>query len=413
MGDYKGQCNQKNYCGTMIHEEGTDCPKAPTGKRLRAAPAVKASDLFPATKPEVASPTVTELSFVQGTSDKFYRVEVDGNVVRITNGKNGTVGTQQKPKEFDDAESAAKFAGKQLASKLKKGYQPVESTDSGPLAVTEFDGPNLEAVPMLAKVADPDTVRSMIADFGWHAQVKMDGDRLVVSIGEGKTGAFNRQGMAKQRNVGQAHLDAFEDFEGDWIIDGEVVGTTYHVFDVLKAPGMPENASFEERYARISEEFNFHGLHGNPAVALVATAVTPEEKQALRDETRANRGEGLIFRRKNAPYTHGRSDALMKDKFTKSADLIVMSSNSTKGKESVEVGVRVNGKLVRVGSLSTIGKGTVNEGDVVEASFKHVVDTANPILVEGRIERVRTDKSADECGIEQFEHAGTNIGKDG
>lgn len=373
-------------------------------------PSLSKTDLNPVQTEKLTASNITELSFVQGTSDKFYKVEHEGSTVTITYGRNGTAGTQ-KVKDFDSETKAADFAKKQLAGKLKKGYQPVASANPSQAFVNDFEGVNIEAVPMLAKVASPEDVQRMINDDNWSAQVKMDGDRLVVSLENGQKGAFNRQGMAKQRNVGKAHLEAFDGLEGDWIIDGEVVGRTFHVFDVIKAPGMNEDASFEERFEIISEAFDEYGLHDNEAVALVTTATSPDDKQSLRDETRVNRGEGLIFRRNNAPYTHGRSDAIVKDKFTKSADVIVMSSNASEGKESVEVGIKVNGKLKRVGSLSTIGKRDIKEGDVIEASFKHVIDTSNPVLVEGRIERIRYDKSADECDLEQFENSGTNIGK--
>jgi len=70
--------------------------------------------------------TVRELDFVQGTSDKFYRVFTLGTTMVVQYGRNGTFGSISS-KEFDDAAAATKAADKQVAAKMAKGYQPVRS----------------------------------------------------------------------------------------------------------------------------------------------------------------------------------------------------------------------------------------------------------------------------------------------
>jgi predicted DNA-binding WGR domain protein len=62
--------------------------------------------------------------FVQGTSSKFWQIELDGNVTTVTFGKIGSAG-QSKPKEHADAAKAAKFYDSQIASKTKEGYVAV------------------------------------------------------------------------------------------------------------------------------------------------------------------------------------------------------------------------------------------------------------------------------------------------
>jgi predicted DNA-binding WGR domain protein len=59
--------------------------------------------------------------FVQGTSSKFYEVEVAGNAVNVTFGRIGTAG-QTQTKHFTNSAEAQKHADKQIAQKLKKGY---------------------------------------------------------------------------------------------------------------------------------------------------------------------------------------------------------------------------------------------------------------------------------------------------
>jgi predicted DNA-binding WGR domain protein len=61
------------------------------------------------------------LEFVEGTSSKFYEVEVSGNAVSVTFGRIGTAG-QMQAKHFANAAEAQKHADNQIAQKLKKGY---------------------------------------------------------------------------------------------------------------------------------------------------------------------------------------------------------------------------------------------------------------------------------------------------
>ena len=59
--------------------------------------------------------------FVEGTSSKFYEVEVSGNAVSVTFGRIGTTG-QTQTKQFADLAAATKYANKLIEQKLKKGY---------------------------------------------------------------------------------------------------------------------------------------------------------------------------------------------------------------------------------------------------------------------------------------------------
>ena len=59
--------------------------------------------------------------FVDGTSNKFWEIWMDGKTVTTNWGKIGTAG-QTKPKEFADAEKAKKEYDKLIAEKTGKGY---------------------------------------------------------------------------------------------------------------------------------------------------------------------------------------------------------------------------------------------------------------------------------------------------
>ena len=59
--------------------------------------------------------------FVEGTSSKFYEVDVNGKAVSVSFGRIGTAG-QTQTKQFADSAAAQKHAEKQIAQKLKKRY---------------------------------------------------------------------------------------------------------------------------------------------------------------------------------------------------------------------------------------------------------------------------------------------------
>ena len=65
------------------------------------------------------------LEFSEGSSHKFYEVEIAGNAVSVTFGRIGTAG-QTQTKQFASPAEAQQHAEKQIAQKLGKGY--VEQT---------------------------------------------------------------------------------------------------------------------------------------------------------------------------------------------------------------------------------------------------------------------------------------------
>ena len=66
-----------------------------------------------------------ELTYNDGSSNKFWKIEITGDSHTVHFGKVGTAG-QTRTKEFDSDEDALKSYDKLIAQKLKKGY-----TESG------------------------------------------------------------------------------------------------------------------------------------------------------------------------------------------------------------------------------------------------------------------------------------------
>ncbi|WP_114906806.1 WGR domain-containing protein [Ornithinimicrobium murale] len=395
-------------------------------------------------------------------------------------GRNGTAGAFTKP-EFVKGEATAQAAAdKKFDSKVKKGYNPTRQgtltydgdlsfegarlkdtqavldvlatqvgsdiTHAGePVAAAEVatvladvtpdighalidygwrptttddTDPALPTRPMLASTLSPVEVSHMMSDTDWCAQLKYDGDRVVIEVRDGVVTALNRQGQAKTRNVGLAHTTPFTALgQGRWVFDGEVVGRTLVLFDLVVATDghqtfCDENTTFINRYEALTVIAELLDLDAEAViVAPLADSVGNSDAKAdLLAEAVAGNREGIMLRYRKGTYESGRrSTYLVKHKLIKDADVIVTKLHSTKDSATLSVH-GADGTLVKVGNASTIGKGSVEVGDVWTVTYLYVTDPANPRLFQPRLACKRYDKAAAECNLDQFADAGTDKG---
>jgi predicted DNA-binding WGR domain protein len=112
-------------------ETGTAAPVASTAKPVQSTPAATPTKVSAKTNgkthtPAVAAPSVPsrpirEMEFADGSSHKFWKIELSGSSHTVTFGKVGTSG-QTQTKDFDSEDEAGKSYDKLVAEKLKKGY---------------------------------------------------------------------------------------------------------------------------------------------------------------------------------------------------------------------------------------------------------------------------------------------------
>lgn len=426
--------------------------------------------------------SISEAGYIdpRAGNDKFYRTFVFGSSWVSQYGRNGTLGTFTKVVELASPEAAQKAADAKFAAKVKKGYNPVRSgqVDSSisidqsnlmlldelagtlPLGQsqtittepvnpvelgaqtapsltaavrdkleTRFRGdtptaedlqPALPVRPMLASVQDQTTVDDAMQDHSWLAQFKYDGDRVVIEVTNGQIRVLNRQGQEKTRNVGTAHLHPFTALdEGRWVFDGEVVGRTLVLFDLITASDgtstwSRENNTFLRRYCVLELIAGVLGIRNaevapeDAPVVLAPVAVGNKAKLDYLTTAVRDQREGIILRHTDGPYESGRrSTTLVKHKLIKDADVIVTSQHASKDSVTLSV-YNAAGQLQEIGAASTIGKGPVVLGEVWVVTFLYVADPAHPRLFQPRLVSRRDDKNAAECTLEQFADAGTN-----
>lgn len=368
--------------------------------------------------------TVRELDFVQGTSDKFYRVFTLGTTMVVQYGRNGTFGSVSR-KEFDDAAAATKAADKQVAAKMAKGYQPVrsgvltfegdptdndldtaanvmprgESTvampaqrepsavvtaanaaptdeahaatfarvlaalDASNAATLSVDTNHPASIPMLARVATSAEVDRLMEDGMWVVQPKLDGERVLIEVVDGAVSVLNRAGQPKAKNVSEAMLAPFRALtEGRWVFDGEIIGRTVHLFDLAAAGQfVTERSGFTTRHANLVTIVDALVDPADPAVRVLTYSEASDAKRDLLAHAEIDGKEGVIFRHITSPYEPGnRSEGLLKWKFLHEVDAEVVQVGKG-GKANAVLAVRDhNGEQVTIGQVSTIGKSATN-----------------------------------------------------
>jgi hypothetical protein len=275
---------------------------------------------------------------------------------------------------------------------------------------------------MLAESITLANLPTYIRDDQWVAQLKADGHRLLVSVEDGKVSALGRNGQPKMSGLTHRLMSQFEQFDtGQWVFDGELIGSQLVLFDLLYAAGHCEPTyPFSERYEVLSVLYRDVWQPDQSVVGLLPVSRGADAKLTLVREAEAEQREGVMLRHLTGQYRGGaRSSHLLKCKFTKEADCIIYDTN-TNGHENVElVLLDPDGRfpqapgypegILPVGSASAIGKKpTPQKLDVWEVRFLYVVDPDRPRLYQPRLMRKRTDKDLQECVVDQIATAFTD-----
>ena len=212
------------------------------------------------------------------------------------------------------------------------------------------------------------------------------------------------------------------------ILDGEIMIDTgeFRVFDVpLLSTRNGANCSPDTPQQKRRELLEQLATGFGSAASLVPQAIGGFDKRWMLTNCRRNNVEGVVFKHLDAPYrTDGkRTDRVLKYKFVKTADVIVIRESRSRNSEGREVGSIEFGvmapfegemtvdqqqavtllrrlPILPVGRCSVIGKPHVEPGDVIEVAYLYRAATGG--LIQPRMTRIRHDKSPRECGIDQF-----------
>ena len=335
----------------------------------------------------------TSLYFKDSTSDKVYNVtleEADGGyVVNCSWGRRGSAlqsATQTKsPVSID---KAITIYQKKITEKTSKGYMPTADlgkTLGNSITVPDTDKP-FESICNLLNPINEYQLKQLLIDDSWIMQEKMDGVRMILTRKGDSITAVSRTG--REATIPQEVTDTLiETSVQNYIIDGELVGNVYHVFDLLRLQAMDFAAknTFEERYEALVELLN--GID-DTNVKVVKTYSGKEKAPAFECLKSA---EGVVFKSKNAFYKAGRpasGGGYLKYKFYKSCSAVVKGIND---KRSVTLGLIedlpehgsefvIGRKLISVGNCTIpVNYDFPQLGDIVEIKYLYARKPSNAL----------------------------------
>jgi bifunctional non-homologous end joining protein LigD len=355
------------------------------------------------------------LFFQEGSSDKVYNADLleDGGkfTVHVEWGRRGSSLSSGNKAVKVSREVADRTFDKLVREKRGKGYEELTAqVKPSAVAPPEGKGSGSKVGGKRAKVGhaaqlltplDDDELEGLLADDAMIAQQKLDGIRVIVTIGETLV-ATNRDGqataLAGNSLAGLAYLPH------GTVVDGEVLGDAYWLFDLLELAGEDvRDRGYVERWKLLDEELEPALTEGARVLPL---AIGGKAKRKLHAQLRDQRAEGIVFKQHDAPYKAGRGTTQRKYKFVKSADVVIIENAGNAyrmivydGKQPFDVGRVFAGttNASRKDLDARLGRG---ERPVAEVRYLYATDDCQlfqPVFV-----RVRDDKKPVACKRDQL-----------
>lgn len=291
---------------------------------------------------------VPESSFLFYTgngSDKVYQAHLrekdSGWVVDYGNGpRGGTLRTGTKTATPLAYDAARKIYDKLVGEKTSSGYTPDQS---GTLyTASDLAGRKSGELPQLPRAISEERAEMLFADPAWGLQQKADGENRILIIEGSTTRGTNRLGLFVDIPQHWAGLAS----DGRTVLAGEHVGDRFFAFDLLELNGQDiRGLAYLDRFFRLEK-----ATRGTPWVEVLELHLATHDKRRRAAEILASNGEGLVFKKLDAPFEAGRSEDSLKLKFTETATCLVLRQNAQR---SVAVGLRDEaGAMIEMGNVT-------------------------------------------------------------
>lgn len=342
------------------------------------------------------------LFFKSGSSDKVYKASIvksgDGHVVNFAYGRRGsTLQTGTKTKEPVAYDKAVKIYNDLVQSKIAKGYKEgTEGQAASESTFTHHDSRSTGILPQLLSVVDEDVVNKLLSDKEWWAQPKFDGKRIMVRKIASVVEAINRKGQT----VGfPSTIASLESVDADFVIDGELVGEQYYMFDILEHGDSDlRNCSYSDRLHTLKTMFQ--GFKSQ-SVTITKTARTTADKIDLFDELTKQEKEGIVLKQADAPYSVGRGSTQVKCKFYSTCSCI--ATEGREGKRSIGLQLISKGEHIDVGNVTVPANQSIPKaGKIVE--IKYLYAHRGGSLYQPILLGVRDDVDISECVLSQLKY---------
>ncbi|MBC8101471.1 MAG: ATP-dependent DNA ligase [Cytophagales bacterium] len=338
----------------------------------------------------------SHLYYREGGSDKVYQAWIEvqeaGYAVNFAFGRRGSaLSTGTKTSSPVAYEAAVKIYEKIVGEKKAKGYTPEASGQA--FAMTDKAGRISGRLPQLLNPINDSQALTYLESEDWFLEEKFDGRRLMAAVLAGQVEGSNRKGLVVSlpQEVADALVGA-----GDCVLDGELVGTKFWVFDVLSLGGSDlTTLPFSERAAR-RDSLTFTDTDSAQAVTSYRS---PAEKTAAYAAIRNAGREGVVFKRASAPYKVGRPTAggdQVKVKFYATCSAVVAKVNAQRS-----VALKLGD--VNVGNVTVpVNFALPAVGEVVEVRYLYA--NRGGALYQAIYLGTRDDVDPGECGLDQIKY---------
>ena len=358
-----------------------------------------------------------ELHSTHAGSDKVYNVQLceveNGFVVNYQNGRRGgTLATGTKTKTPLTKENAQLIYVRLVREKVNgASHYTIVGSDSTSAATLVTEKTMSGFLPMLPSVLNESRVDVLLNDNDWVMQPKHDGERVLVIIqADGDIMGSNRLGFV--RALPQVLLEAMRaaSLPADSVYDGELIGETYYMFDLVRLRGEDcKPWGFGRRRQSLEQRQLFSRDPFNKLLRAVDT-YTGSEKRARFEQLRKDGAEGVIFRDLHGTYSVGRAENCVKFKFTESATLLV--DGHEPGKRSVFLGsFDQSGKRITMGKVTIPPNFDIPEvNTIVEVGYLYAYPGTHA-LAQPVYKGTRTDQTQHACVLTQLKYRTLSIGE--
>ena len=344
------------------------------------------------------------LYFRAGSSNKEYHAAIIPSAltgafdVTYRHGPRGCANTCGIKADALPLDKADKVFTALVKAKMAKGY--VEDQSGAPyLGASGAEAVRGIAPMLLNAMSDTDLNEYALSHDRWILQEKMDGKRVMIHVdANGDVGARNRRGLPC--GIPLAAADALSQFNlADSELDGELVGDTYYVFDVLKLRGRDmTTAPYSERllaYVGIGAS----SIKPVPAIRYSDAASFHLTLASLKESG----AEGVVLKDPLAPYTSGRPSSggrALKYKFVESATCVVACVSATKRSVALSLLDESIGEFVEVGNVAVPANQQIPRvGDCVEIRYLYRFE--NGSLFQSVLLGLREDVLTEACTTSQ------------
>lgn len=321
----------------------------------------------------------TDLWYRDGSSDKVYHATLEeigsGYVVNFAYGRRGSsLKTGSKTSSPTSLSEARKIYDRLVSEKTGKGYQHTVDSKWRTIPVVQ-NTKTPEVQPVLLNPIDEKNAELIIENPDWYAQPKLDGVRFLLKKNGNHIVGYNRKGIqiAVPIEIHESVKASNAYYEGgctNFLIDGELIGNKYYVFDVLEHDNKDvKNVALENRLQVLNDLLEeIEGDH----IIIVNTAKSKSEKVKLYNDLASNNKEGIVFKYRFAQYTPGRpSNAYygkyLKCKFYSTCSCMVSEINA---KRSVGLTVFDKNVTIKIGNCTIPVSHNIPElGDIVEIRY--------------------------------------------